>query len=570
MQGVTLLIITFFIIGVVVITLTLYLIQKQRLKNLKQEVEYLEKEKNLVASTPVLSELSKVEAIIKNDKMEEKYKMWLERFEVIKEDDISKINDMIIDLDVYIEKRDYKNSRYKIAKAEMELYKAKTKADHLLNEIREITLSDEKYRGIVTKLKAKYRELVNTFQSKKDEYDPIIETIELQLENIEKRFMDFEVAMDQNEYNEVVHIVKALDQMIEHMAIVILEVPNLILMSLQLIPKRIEQIKDVYLKMVDESYPLEYLNIEYNLEEAKKNVSNIMDRVKVLNLEECMFELKTMLDYLDSLFHDFEKEKLSRKVYDEIQPDFEHKIRKVNRIVEDIYNQLDDIKNMYDLTDDDVKVIDNVNKTLLTINVDYKNLLNEVKEKKNPFSKAHKTIEQLSNRLKELEEELDKSLKSLGSMYDDEVRAREQLEEIQELLKQCKMKIRSYKLPIITDNYFIQLSEANDAILEIIKELSKKPIVIRVLNTRVDTARDLVLKLFNTTNDMIKTAMFAEKMMVYGNRYRSQYIEIDEKLNQAQIHFFKGNYKKALEISIGAVDLVEKDAYKKVLEYYEK
>jgi hypothetical protein len=30
------------------------------------------------------------------------------------------------------------------------------------------------------------------------------------------------------------------------------------------------------------------------------------------------------------------------------------------------------------------------------------------------------------------------------------------------------------------------------------------------LNTRVDTARDLVLKLFNTTNEMVKTSMLAE------------------------------------------------------------
>ena len=36
--------------------------------------EEKDKEKNLIASTPVLSELAKVESIVKNDKMEEKYK----------------------------------------------------------------------------------------------------------------------------------------------------------------------------------------------------------------------------------------------------------------------------------------------------------------------------------------------------------------------------------------------------------------------------------------------------------------------------------------------------------------
>ena len=46
------------------------------------------------------------------------------------------------------------------------------------------------------------------------------------------------------------------------------------------------------------------------------------------------------------------------------------------------------------------------------------------------------------------------------------------------------------------------LAEAGEAIREIIKELDKKPIVIKILNIRVDTARDLVFKIYNKTNDI--------------------------------------------------------------------
>ena len=170
----------------------------------------------------------------------------------------------------------------------------------------------------------------------------------------------------------------------------------------------------------------------------------------------------------------------------------------------------------------------------------------------------------------QIKDAFDKALKSLGNMYEDEVRAREQLEEIQEFLKQCKSRMRGYKLPVITDNYFVQLSEANEAICEVIKELEKKPIVIKTLNTRVDTARDLVLKLFNTTNEMIKTAQLAEMSIVYGNRYRAHYTEVDKGLFDAEIEFFKGNYKDALDISIKATSIVDEDIYKKLLHVYDK
>lgn len=561
---------TFFLVAVILITIVLTIMEKRRAKSYKDKLLEIEREKNLVVSTPVLSELAKIEELIKNDKMEEKFNNFKHRFESIKEERITRLNDMIINLDLYVEQKDYKNYRNYVAKTEIELYKAKESADKLLEEIKEITLSEEKYRNVITKLKTKYRELNTEYQNHRDEYSEVQAAIELQFENIEKRFMDFEVVMENNDYNEVVHIVKALDTMIDHMTIVIDEVPNLLLLSLQLIPKRIEQLEEAYQEMLDKDYPLSYLNIEYNMEESNKNVKGILDRIRVLNLEECMFELKTILDYLDSLFNDFEKERLSRKVYDEIEKGFYNKLKKMNRIVKDIYHQIDDIKNMYDLTDQDIKVIDDVNEKLTAINQDYKHLTKEVKEKEIPYSKSHKEVEELTVRLKQLEEELDKSLKSLGSMYDDEMRAREQLDEIQDLLKQCKLKMRSYKLPIITDNYFVQLSEANEAILEIIKELEKKPITIKTLNTRVDTARDLVLKLYHTTNEMIKTAQLAEMAIVYGNRYSSSKEEVARGLNQAKVLFFKGNYKRSLETCIHMIDMVDPGIYRRLLALYEK
>ncbi len=532
-------------------------------------IEQLDREKNIIETAPIPSELSKLETIIKNDKIEEKYNNWMERFDLIRTENIDKINDMIIDLDIT---GGMKHNQYikKIAQVEIELAKAKELTDTLLDEIKEITLSEEKYRSIITKLKTRYRELSNSFDTHKKEYGDIAEIIELQFENIEKRFQDFESAMEKNEYNEVVHIVKAIDSMIDHMGIVITEVPDLVLLTTKLIPKRIEQINTTYDEMTGRDYPLEYLQIPYNIEQTNKNVSNIIDRIKVLNLEDCMFELKTMLEYLDSLFVDFENEKLARKKFEEDAPLFERKLEKINKMVSDIYNQLDEIKSLYDLKDEDVTIIDEVNTSLIDINKDYKKEIKNLKKRTIPYTQVVKDIEVFSNRLKSVDEELDVALKSLGNMYEDEQRAREQLDEIQELLKQSKIKIRAFKLPIVTNDYFVQLSEANDAILEIIKELERKPIVIKTLNTRVDTARDLVLKLYNTTNETTKLARMSEMSIVYGNRFRSSYDNIDQGLNQAEILFYKGNYRRSLEVSIRVIEAVEPNFGKKLDNFYKK
>lgn len=71
----------------------------------------------------------------------------------------------------------------------MEIYKLRVSTDNLLDEIREVTMSEERNRAIVTKLKSRFRELERTFENNKAAYGDVITNIELQFENIEKNFL---------------------------------------------------------------------------------------------------------------------------------------------------------------------------------------------------------------------------------------------------------------------------------------------------------------------------------------------------------------------------------------------
>ena len=154
----------------------------------------------------------------------------------------------------------------------------------------------------------------------------------------------------------------------------------------------------------------------------------------------------------------------------------------------------------------------------------------------------------------------------MGSLEEDEQRAHDQLEEIKTILKKPKDRIESYKLPIIPNYYYVQLSEANVAIKEMIKEMNMKPVSIKTLNIRVDTARDLVLKLYNTSNEIIKTAALVEVAIVYGNRYRPVHKNLDRELTRAEDLFYNGEYKKALDNTIRAINVIEPGIQKKLLE----
>lgn len=557
-----------FVVAAVSIIITLNLMQQRKNKQIKKIIDNLEIEKNKINSTPIAPELSKIESFLKNEKLEAMYNSWKDRLDDIKNKQIPKLTDMLIEADYSLSQMDYRSTMYKIAKLEMEIYKVRTNSDFLLSEIKDVTTSEERNRAIITKLKSSYRDLFQKFTSTQAEFGEVAKPISLQFENISKRFEVFEDVMDNNDYTEVTQIIKAIDEMLEHMKVLIEEVPPIVLMATNILPKRIKEIEETYKSMVRAGYPLDYLNVEYNIDEANKKINDIMDRANVLNLEDSLFELKVLLDYFDSLFGDFEKEKIERQNYEDANDKFKTKLDKINNLVVEIFDQLNDLRNLYNLSKDDISLLNEIRDELNSLNADYKVLMDHTGNNTFAFSKLTKEIENLFLRLVQIEDTLDNSLDAIGSMREDEVRAHQQLEEIKSILKDSKAQIREYNLPIIPQSYYIELSESQAAIKEIINELDKKPITIATLNTRVDTARDLVLKLYTRTREMMKTAMFAEMAIVYGNRYRSGIEDVDKNLTYSEVLFYKGEYKKSLELSINTLNHIEPGIYNKLLKLY--
>ncbi len=550
----------------IIITFWLTFKNKKK-KRMIKIIGLLEKEKNLLINVPVLNEFSKVEALIKNNKLEERYNTWKLKFDIIENEIIPEVNDMLIEVDFMVEKSKSTEVYKKLSEIEIRLYEVKVKIKGIMSEIKEITSSEERNRSTITKLKCVYRNLKKRFEDTKSDYEETAKTIELQFETIEKRFEEFEEVMEKKDYEEVIYVVKGLTEMIDHMTIVINEIPEIMLMGKSLIPKRTEDISSEYIRLTREDYQLDYLNVEYNIMETEKKVNAIFDRVRVLNLEDVTFELKTILEYYDSLFNDFETEKLTRKYYEEGLKAFKKKNAQVDKILSAVSCKIPEMKVQYNFADDMLDSIKLFTNEFNSINKDYEKLLTLHNNHSFPFSKLNQELEIISLKLSKLHEKLSSLLQKVGNLKDDEERAKGQLEDIKLLLKQSKYQIRKNRLPIIPDNYYVELREASDAIKEIQKELSKKPLDVDTLNVRVDTARDLVFKLHNTTGEMIRLALLSEYAIVYGNRYRSSKPGINEGLIKAEKLFFEGNYKKSLELSIGTLDMVEPGIHKKILDY---
>ena len=227
---------------VVVIAIIILTIKKLKTQYKNTLIE-LERSKNLIMSGAILAELNKVESLINNKDLEEKYNYWKSLFKSIKDNEVTNITDELISAEELLDGRNYAQVKDLLGRIEFDIYISKSKAQRLLEDIKEITLSEQKNREIVTKLKADYRSLFLQYNNNnKDDYSLIETPLELQFENIDKLFSAFELAMEGNVYSEVGKIVKALDDSIGNLRVVIEEAPSIILLGKNLIPNRIKEI----------------------------------------------------------------------------------------------------------------------------------------------------------------------------------------------------------------------------------------------------------------------------------------------------------------------------------------
>ena len=551
------------IVAIILSVLVILGMRKKTKKKLLNQINELEIKKNNLDSMPVMVELAKIEDIAKSEQLEEKINEFKNRFEEIKEVKLKKVNDLLVDLDSSIERKSINEYMDTYSDASIVLDEAEYSINNILDEINEIASYEEKYRDIITKLKAKYRFLEHTYTEKETMFSDLKDVIKMQFENIAKRFNDFDKVMDEKLYNEIVLVVKSIDTMIDNLDVVIKEVPDILLLLNDLIPGRIKDLKEEYGKMKEEGYPLGFLNFDENINDIEKRENDILTRAKVLNINDSLFDLRTILEYLDGLFRDLDEEKQAKTRFDNLDEVFRDRSKKIEGIVKDIYAQLDDIKAMYHLNEKDLEIIDQLNLKLSAIIKEHKKLHRDIKKGMESYKKHNITINELMVKLNNVSNDFDNALRTLGSFYEDERRAHEELKNMTELVKKCKNSVRNYKLPIIHDNYFVEMEEANDAIEEVKKEINNKPIIIKNLNIRVETAKDLTFKLYVTTSDMIKYAYFSELLIVYGNKYRDNK-DISRGLSKAELMYYRGSYKESFTLLLKVIKLIDSDLVTKI------
>ena len=153
----------------------------------------------------------------------------------------------------------------------------------------------------------------------------------------------------------------------------------------------------------------------------------------------------------------------------------------------------------------------------------------------------------------------------LNAACRDENRAIEQVEKLYLTLHDVQVKLRKYRLPNIGSNFEQDMRNGYAELHDVEHYLDQVPLDIDRLNGALNTAIDHIYKLHNRVNQLVGSANMVENAIVYANKYRSSYPEVDSELTRAELCFKNGEYTQALTISIQMIEKIHPGSYESLI-----
>lgn len=558
---------TVFIVGVVllIIIIVVFVYRMMKLKIYRREVVNLENTMNAVKTLPIQYRLGRVKGISKNmPDVVEKYQEYSKEYKDICDFQTNEIVSLLTDVDEALFYRKLKGVKTKLLKLKEDIADYEKRSKELLEKIEVITEIENIQRLEIIKVKEKYRETNDNYASIRFKIEDFVPAIPALFNDIDQRFVQLEDYMNHQKFDDAKQFTKDIDKDIDLLDANLRDLPTYISVVRQYIPKRMEELNQTIENMKERQFAMERMNTTTRFHKITHDLDETVKNIKLLQLENVGQQIEVMTDEINQLSADFEKEETAYQAYQEKR----NRCYKYVAGIEDGLNKaicsLRELQENYILDDYDI-----------TIQKDYdgyQSILDELTEitaiietKDFSYYEMIENFDDIVEKSKPFNDALLKYNEIESSLRIQEKRALDELDNINIVLLEIKSEIKNKHLPMISESYkdYIEDSyQKADAILNFIR---KRPIDLQNLSVQVDAARDVIYKLYDNVHNLIVTAEMVEDAIVYGNRYRSSFLEVNTELTKAELLYRNGEYTKALSTAVDIIEKIKPGSYEMLI-----
>ena len=544
-------------VGVFVALIIIWLITRVvRKKRYLKQLNNLEIDINALRSTPIQYKINKAVGLMKvNQSVSDQVEAIQSQFlDVTNQYDritflLGSSEDEILSSHLKAGKEQLQELNDVYTEAKANVLELNGKLDRLLEDETRLRDSINDHKNIYRDYKVKY-------QSNLSDYNDTTQELENTMNDIEQMFSTFEEWMYASEYLKAQKQSEEIAKSVKEYGAAINLIPSLLEKAKGVVPHLLEEVTGQYQSISSKGVFLQHLEVFKNIQLISDSLKENLTNISKLRLDGVNESLDDSTKRLQQLSSAISKED---KAFDTVVGLSASAFTQLDQIKDEVLTldeQIPSLNERYGFVtlSDAVQKMKDKEASLLSTK---EKIQQKLTQEQIPSTSLQIELNEFNQEVSHLEIEIQEANRQVLSARSDEQRAQKQLLKLHLIMNDISTKIESRHLPHINQQYDGDVAKARQMINQIDKVLAINPLDIESLNRSVNGSIDFIYRLYNNVNNLVGTVDMVENAIVYANKYRSTYPELDSELSRAEVSFRNGEYTYALKTVIYAIEKIK-------------
>lgn len=534
--------------------------------NKRQIIEKAIERKNEIETLPFdqnLAQLSKL-----NLKGETKTK-----YDAMKKDNVESTNkylapveEKIHNAEALLDKFSFNASQCEIDDANELMDSYEQSYQQQLEDVNEIIALYKDNDELYDKCKVDYREMKRDVLANRHQFGEAASLLETEIEKFEPRLEQYEVLKADGNYVQAHNHIAALNEQMKQLRSYMEEIPELIRETQKELPGQFQDLKYGCRDLKVEGYDLDHVKVDSTLQSLKTELSFVEPLISRLELEEANDKLANINDKLDDMYDLIEHEVKAKNDVEETKDIITDNLFKAKDMNYTLQTEIEYVRENYYINESDaqsVRQFENEIQSLISV---YDDILKEMSKSAVRYSEVQDNLQYLEDHVTVINDKQEKLQNHLIQLREDEAEAEDNLLRVQSKKEEVYRRLLASNLTSVPERFIIMKNEIDHEVRDVNEQFSECPIHVKQLKDKVSKIVIQMNTFEDEANDVLVNAVYAEKLIQYGNRYRKDYSNVDKSLNEAERLFKNNRYKRAIEIAEQALESVEPGVTKHIEE----